>query len=168
MKIGDPLPRYRVPTFMKGTITTSSLRDFADRWVVLMSLFHFGDVEALFCDRQYKKFQSLESTLLVLIQQERPFHQAWHQRVKQIQPPLLADPSRRLSRILRLTNPLPPYRCETLLVDPQCRIRFRLIHDLNLRMITATTQVLQTLQKNRSSSTNGEASESFLVGNANH
>jgi len=164
MNIGDTLPAYRVPTLLDGAITISSLRDFKDRWIVLMSVFHFGDVEALFCDRQYQKFQSLQATLLILIQQECPFHQAWHRRVKNVQPPLLADPSRRLSRILGLTLHLPPSRCETLLVDPESRVRFRLIHDLNLRMIKATTQMLETLKHTDGSLPNRETLEPLGIG----
>jgi len=165
MNIGDILPRYRVPTLIDGEITTSSLRDFKDRWVILTSMFHFGDVEALFCDRQYQTFQSVNATLLILIQQDRPFHQDWHRRVRNVQPPLLADPARRLSRSLGLTYPLPSSRCETLLVDPQSRVRFRLIHDLNLRMIKATIHVLQTLQQPHDSSRQQESLEPTLIGN---
>ncbi len=164
MNIGDLTPNYRVPAFKHDTLTTVSLRDYKNQWVILTCLFHFGDVEALFLDRQSKECLSLPATLLVLIQQERPFHQAWHRRVNNIQPPLLADPSRRLSRILGITYPLPPSRCEILLVDPQSQLRFRLIHDLNLRMFNATRQVLKTFQQPQVSSTSQDHLEPVLIG----
>lgn len=164
MNIGDTLPRYRAPTLIDGAITISSLRDFKDRWVILLSLFHFGDVEALFCNRQYKEFQAIPATLLVLIQQDRPFHQAWHRRVKDLQIPLLADPSRRLSRILGITYPLPPSRCETLLIDPQSQLRYRLLHDLNLRMFNATREVLNTFQEPDAPSTQEGHLEPIVIG----
>ncbi len=150
MNIGDPMPRYRMPALVNGTFTSSSLGDFQGQWVILNSVFHFSEVEAIFsivntldfilCPQRFSfSFNMIAPSMLP------------HQRVKNINLTLLVDPLGRLSRTLSLAVPLPAYRCETLIVNPKGHLQCRLIHDINLRMMQTIIDQVQILQQQHSS-----------------
>ena len=156
MNIGKQAPSWRIPTLVNGQLTYNSLQQFLGKPLVLCCVSSLTKDEANFINSQFERFKEFETLLAVLIANDPLLKQLSTQHLTQFRPPLLTDPLQRLSRSLKLTRSLPVQRCETLFFDQQCRLEFRLIHDLNLRGITMVLEMVERLGHQISSTKSSE------------
>jgi hypothetical protein len=161
MNIGMPAPRFRVPCLLNGEFTSLSLMNLLmrvpcllngkfqflplsgsqSRQLVLCCVSSFNQTDAWLLDPQVSRFAESGTVLAVLVSEDFIFGHNWVRPPHEFDLPLLVDPLGRLGRALHLSRSLPPGRCETLLFDRHSCLKFRLIHDLNLRGITTVLEV---------------------------
>lgn len=143
MNIGNTAPSWRVPTFVNGRLTYMPLQQFRGKRLALCCVSSFTEEGASFLHSQTEFFAELDIALAVLVTGDSLLKALPTKHLVQFHPPLLIDPLRRLGRALTLTRILPIHRCETLFFDHQCRLEFRVIHDLDSRGITMASEMAE-------------------------
>ena len=141
MNIGSLTPPWRVPIFINGTLSFSSLAYFVGSPLVLCCPSFFTANEALLLEDQNKSFHDHHATLAAFVSRDTTHNLPWNQPSSKFRLPLLTDPLNRLSRALGLSRNLVAKRCETLFFSQYGRLEFRLIHDLNLSGITKVKEI---------------------------
>ena len=159
MNIGNTAPAWRIPTITNGQLSYRPLQQFSDKRLVLCCLASLAEDEARFFNSQAERFAEVGSQLAVFVSRDPLLKELQNQQLIQVHLPLFTDPLQRLSRTLNLSRTLPPNRGETLFFDQQCRLEFRLIHDLNLRGILMVLEMAESLNCQASFS---ETSESLI------
>ena len=144
MKIGMKAPTLRIPCLLNGKLQFLSLCEFQGNTLALCCVSSLTETEAWVLDTQVKRFQECGTVLAVLVSNDFAFEPTWIRSPRKFTLPLLADPLKRVSRVLHLSLSLPPQRCETLFFDDQSRLKFRLIHDLNLRGISTALDIAKS------------------------
>ena len=152
MNVGNHSPNWRIPTFVNGQLAYLPLRQFRGTRVVLCCLGSIAEDEARLFNSQTERFAEFWSRLTVFVSHDPLLKALPTKQLLQFRPPLLTDPLRRLGQALSLSRSLPPNRCETLFFDQQCRLEFRLIHDLNLRGLNMALEMAKCLACQCSSS----------------
>ena len=141
MEIGMKAPTLRIPCLLNGKLNFLPLSEFHGNTLALCCVSSLTETAVWVLDAQVKRFQECGTVLAVLVSGDFAFEPNWIRSSYNFWPPLLADPLKRVSRVLRLSRSLPPQQCETLFFDDHSRLTFRLIHDLNLRGISTILDI---------------------------
>ncbi|GJL56039.1 MAG: hypothetical protein NPIRA02_31710 [Nitrospirales bacterium] len=141
MNIGSPIPPWRVPTFIKGTLTFSSLSHLSTQPLVLCCTPSLTASQAWLLESHINDFHIHHTFLATLVSRYMGYDVPWALPSSNFRLPLLTDPLKRVSRSLGLSRNLPPQRCETLFFGQNGRLAFRLIHDLDLRGIIRVLEI---------------------------
>ena len=145
MKIGSHIPPWRIPTFIKGTLSFSSLSRFLGQPFVLCCTTSLTASRAWLLESQINSFRNRQACLATLVSRYMNYDLPWTLPSSDFRLPLLTDPLKRLGRSLGLAHNLSSERCETLFFDQYGRLEFRLIHDLNHNGITRVLEVTECL-----------------------
>jgi len=145
MKIGSPIPPWRVPTFTRGTLTFSSLAQFQGTSLVLCCIPSLRSTQACLLEAQYTNVQDRHAVLAACISSSKIHDLPLPFPSSDFRLPLLTDPLNRLGRSLGLSRQLSVKRCETLFFDQYGQLEFRLIHDLNLRGFSSVLEITERL-----------------------
>ena len=145
MDIGNKAPAWRIPAITKGQLSYRPLQPYGDKRLVLCCLSSLRKEEARFFNSQTERFTEFWAQLAVFVSRDPLLKELPTQQLLEFDLPIFTDPLQRLSRTLKLSRALPPNRCETLFFDHQCRLEFRLIHDLNLRGILLIQEMVESL-----------------------
>ncbi|GJL64820.1 MAG: hypothetical protein NPIRA04_34740 [Nitrospirales bacterium] len=143
MKIGSPIPTWRVPTFVKGTLTFSSLIHSTSQPLVLCCTPSLTAAQAWLLEAHVTKFHNRHAFLATLVSRYMNHDLPWTLPSSNFHLPLLTDPLRRLSRSLGLSHNLAAPRCETLFFAQDHRLEFRLLHDLNVKGLARVLEVTE-------------------------
>ena len=144
MKIGSQTPPWRVPTFIQGILTYSSLSFFEGQSLVLCCPSAMTATEAFILEAQVSQFHDRQATLAALSTSNwdslssSPLLLSPRFRL-----PLLTDPLQRLGRALSLSQDLSANRSETLFFNQHGRLDFRLIHDLTVQGLTRVLEITE-------------------------
>jgi len=142
MKIGSPIPAWRVPTFIKGTLTFSSLLHCTTQPLVLCCTPSLTASQAWLLEAHVSEFHSRHAFLATLVSRHMNYDLPWTLPSSNFRLPLLADPLRRVSRSLGLSPNIAPHRCETLFFAQDHRLEFRLLHDLNVKGLSRVLEIV--------------------------
>ena len=167
MNIGSPIPQWRVPTFIQGTLTFSSLARFQGRPLVLCCTPSLTPTQAWLLEAQFHRFQKHDAVLAAFVSCDIIHDSPWTLPSSDFLVPLLTDPLNRLGRSLGLSRNLAPKRCETLFFDQSSRLEFRLIHDLNLRGLTRVLEINERLSTPITLKQTTKEWQPFLAGQSN-
>ncbi|WP_447970583.1 hypothetical protein [Nitrospira sp. M1] len=143
MKIGSPIPPWRVPTYIKGTLTFSSLSHFSTHPLVLCCAPSLTAPQAWLLESHIKDFHMRQVFLATLVSRYMDYDVPWTLPSSNFRLPLLTDPLNRLGRSLGLSRHLPANRCETLFFNQCHRLEFRLLHDLTAKGISRVLEITE-------------------------
>ena len=143
MKIGSTIPPWRVPAFIRGNLTFSSLAHFQGAPLVLCYIPKITREHVLLLESQFKSFRDRNATLATFVSNDIPHDFPWTAPYSHFCIPLLTDPLNRLGRSLGLSRNLPAKRCETLFFDQSGQLEFRLIHDLSLQGFSKVLEITE-------------------------
>jgi len=143
MKIGSPIPAWRVPTFIKGTLTFSSLIHCISQPLVLLCTPSLTAAQAWLLEAHVTEFHNRHAFLATLVSRYMNYDLPWALPSSNFRLPLLTDPLRRLSRSLGLSHNPASQRCETLFFAQDHRLEFRLLHDLNVKGLSRVLEVTE-------------------------
>jgi len=144
MKIGMKAPTVRVPCIFQDTINFLPLSDFSETQFALCCLSDLEEHDAWFLEAQVQEFTQAGSALAVLVSSDLLLGQDWVRAPKDFSLSFFIDPISRLRRAFHLSHSLQPHRCETLIFDQSKRLSFRLIHDLNLKGLSAVLDIMNS------------------------
>ncbi len=144
MKIGMKAPTIRIPCIFKGQFSFLSLSDFQEKGLALICLSDLTETHAYFLESQGREFEQSESTLAIMVSTDTVLGQGWTRPPQDFSLPFFIDPICRLQKMFHLTPSLRLNRCETLIFDQGHRLRFRLIHDLNLIGVSAALDIVKS------------------------
>lgn len=140
--VGHTVPGIRVPALIEGGLTYLEFPPPGGLWSALCFPATMGLIESIFLDRQIEEFGREDTTLFAVVPHARGFLDSWYGQVGKLRVRLMTDPLRRLRKVYGLT-PADPYgRCQSLLIDPNGALRFRLTHDLNGRGLSALREII--------------------------
>ena len=134
MRIGhSTIPRMRVPAFIKGDLILLDLGNLQGQWGMVCCLPPFDFGEAVFLNQYHRTVQKEGAVLLGMLPCANPILDPSLPKAKVLGIPLLADPLRRLRRVLGLSDKSSSNRCQSFVFDPKGVIRYHLVHRLNWR-----------------------------------
>ncbi|MCA9421463.1 MAG: hypothetical protein KC592_10610 [Nitrospira sp.] len=144
MKIGTKAPTMRVPCILKNQTNLLSLSEFHGQIFALCWVPHIREFDAWFLETQVKKFEQAGSALAILVSKDNGLGRDWVRPPHEFSLTFFIDPIGRLQRTFTLSQLLFPTRCETLIFDQGTCLRFRLIHDLNLKGFSAVLDIAES------------------------
>ncbi|RMH07869.1 MAG: hypothetical protein D6704_04175 [Nitrospirae bacterium] len=127
------LPKLRLPALLEGELQYLDLTSFMGQWLVFCCLSEFSPGDMMILARQDARLHHAGAKFLVLFPSPTSLHTIRRTQASLCRFPLLADPSERLIRALRIVPPLPADRVQTVIVEPAGKIRYHLTHSLNAR-----------------------------------
>lgn len=144
MKIGMKAPTVRVPYIYKGQITFLSLAESHKNQFALCCLSNLTENDAWFLESQAQNFEQSDSDFGVLVSTDQVLGSGWVRSLQDFSLRLYIDPISRLRRAIHLSSSLRSPRVETLIFDQNKCLRFRLIHDLNLKGFSSVLEIINS------------------------
>ena len=144
MKIGMKAPNIRMPYIFKGQITFLSLADSQENHLALCCLSNLTEKDAWVLEAQAQEFEQSGANFGVLVSTDQVLGSGWVRPLQDFSLRLYIDPMSRLRRAFHLSSALRSSRGETLIFDQGNYLRFRLIHDLNLKGISAVLDIINS------------------------
>ena len=132
----------RVPCLFNHTLTYRSVCDEHTHMFALCCLGTLREPDAWFLETQVQEFPETGSGLGVLIPGKGILGKTWNRTPQNFSLTIFCDPLNRIRNFLHLSHPLPLKRSETLIFDQHHRLRFRLIHDLTLKGLSAVREMI--------------------------
>ena len=147
MKIGySTIPHIRVPAFVKGDMMLLDLGSLHGQWSIVCLLPELELCDALLLNQYLRAVQKQDAVLLGMRPTADPFLDPHLRKTKVLAVPLLADPSRRLERMLGASMNSSLNRCQSFIFDQEGIIRYHLIHLLNWRGMSFLLEILTHCQ----------------------
>ncbi len=147
MRIGhSTISRMRVPALVKGNVILLDLGNLQGKWGIVCCLPPFDFGEAVLLNQYYRTVQKEGAVLLGMLFSTDPILDPSLPKTKALRVPILADPLRRLHRILGLPGKSSSNRCQSFAFDPQGVIRYHLVHRLNWRGMSFLIEILKHCQ----------------------
>ncbi|MEX2493725.1 MAG: hypothetical protein WD425_18405 [Nitrospirales bacterium] len=137
-------PTVRVPCLFKGQFTFLSLADSQEHLFALCCLTNLTEKDAWFLEGQAQEFEQSGSNFGVLVSTDQVLGSGWVRPLQDFSLRLYIDPISRLRRAFHLSSSLRSTRGETLIFDQDQCLRFRLIHDLNLKGMSAVLDIIHS------------------------
>ncbi len=129
MRVGQStIPRTRIPALLKGQMILLDLNNFRGQWGMVCCLPSFDFGEAVFFNQYHRTVQKEGAVLLGMLPYSDPMPDPSLPKTRALGIPLLADPLRRLHRILGLSGSSSSNRCQSFVFDPGGVIRYHLVH----------------------------------------
>lgn len=152
MKMHHPVPHVRVPALVQGELTYVDCPGSLDRCLALcflppMELLEY--LEYVVLERQVPAFGALKSVFLGVVPEESFFFGPWQRRLWPHGLTLLNDPLGRLARLYGVPRRLTPLRCHSFVIDQESILRYRLVHDLNGRGMSALLEILKACRSGK-------------------
>ena len=147
MRIGQStIPRMRVPALLKGNLILLDLGNLRGKWGIVCCLPPFDFGEAVFLNQYHRAIQKEGAVLLGMLSCGGPILDPNLPKARALGISLLADPLRRLHRILGLSGKSFSNRCQSFIFDPQGVMRYHLVHRLNWRGMSFLLEILKHCQ----------------------
>lgn len=140
------IPSGRVSALIEGEIRSLDFAGFKGRWGILCWISQMRLVEALFLEQYRQTVERQGAVLLGIHSDVNPLLDPIISKARNLQTPLLSDPSRRVLRALGLLDVDQADRCQSFVFDPEGVIRYRLVHMLNGRGMSLVLEVLKYCQ----------------------
>lgn len=148
MRIGhSTIPRMRVPALLKGNLILLDLGTLQGQWGMVCCLPPFDFGEAVFLNQYNRTVQKEGAVLLGMLPCADPILDPSLPKTKALGIPLVADPLRRLQRVLGLSGKSFSNRCQSFVFDPHGVIRYHLVHLLNWRGMSFLVEILKHCQE---------------------
>ena len=147
MRIGQSkIARMRVPAFLKGNVILLDLVSVRGKWGIVSCLPPFEFADAVFLNQYRRIVQKEGAVLLGMLPCADPIFDPNLPKAKALRIPLIADPLRRLQRVLGIQGPSFSNRCQSFIFDPRGVIRNHLVHLLNWRGMSFLLETLKHCQ----------------------
>ena len=148
MRIGhSTIPCMRVPAFLKGQVIWLDLGTLREKWGIVCCLPPFDFGEAVFLNQYHRTVKKEGAVVLGMLPSSEPMVDPSLPKTKALGIPLVADPLRRLQRVLGLSGKPSSNRCQSFIFDPQGVIRYHLVHRLNWRGMSFLVEILKHCQE---------------------
>ena len=135
------LPSYRFLRLQDGELKYISLKNFEEPTFVLCCLFSLTERDAWMLEAHGKEIRNSQGALALLLPQFFPSTDSWTRPLHEFDIPIFVDPLQRLCRSFQLFRSLPSRQCESLVFDHENRLKFRIIHHLNLRGLSTVVEL---------------------------
>ena len=167
MKIGMKAPTVRVPCLNNNKLDFLQISDLQKGKLALCCLPSLIEKDAWFLEAQVREFKQFGTDLAILVSTDDVLGVGWTRSIREFSLPIFIDPLLRLRKAFRLSPILRSKRCETLIFDAHTRLRFRLLHELNLTSLAAVLDILASenllhVQANLSAATLGMPDDSEM------
>jgi len=147
---------FHGPALMHGDLTYLHARRYADRIVALCFLPDVSRVSTKMIDRQGRRFENVDVTLLIVASGSRPLHRMWIGRQNKPSTPVLADPCGRLHRSFGVGIASPPRRGHTFVIDGSGVLRLCVSHDFTERDLTLLLELIVSSQSHKTAGRAGD------------
>ncbi|MDO8588913.1 MAG: peroxiredoxin [Armatimonadota bacterium] len=151
-QVGQQAPEFTLEGVSDGDFTTTGLSEYRGKWVVLffwpLDFTFICPTEILEFSGRTAEFEELNSVILGASTDGVYAHKAWTERIGPINFPMLSDITKEVSREYGILIEGQGIALRgTFIVDPQGKIRYQLVHDLNVgRSVDEILRVLRALQ----------------------
>lgn len=146
VRIGQLAPLIRVPVLMHGTLTYFDWERTRGHCIALCCVQSLGLIDAIFLNHQSTAFEQCNASLIALCREDTAIYHSGIKHLGPLRVPILSDPLRRLHRLYGIRVQQRLGRCVTFLVDADRILRFRVVHDLNRRGLSAVQELLSVMQ----------------------
>lgn len=152
IQVGQQALDFELEGVINGDFTTVKLSAYRGKWVVLffwpLDFTFICPTEVLEFSNRQKEFESLNAVVLGASTDSKFAHKAWTERIGQTTFPLLSDITKEVSRNYGILLEGQGIALRgTFIIDPQGKIRYQLVHDLNVgRSVDEVLRVLEALQ----------------------
>ena len=152
IQVGQQAPDFTLEGVVDGEFTTVTLSDYRDKWVVLffwpLDFTFICPTEVTEFNKRYREFDDLNAVVFGASIDSKYAHKAWTEQIGPTSFPLLSDISKEVSRNYGILIEGQGIALRgTFIIDPEGKIRYQLVHDLNVgRSIDEVLRVLEALQ----------------------
>lgn len=137
---------FHGPALMHGDLAYLHARQYVDRIVALCFLPDVSCVSTKMIERQGRRFENADVTLLIVASGARPLHRMWIGQRSKPSTPVLADPCGRLHRLFGVATVEPARRCHTFVTDRMGVLRLCVSHDFVERDLTVLQNLIVSSQ----------------------
>jgi alkyl hydroperoxide reductase subunit AhpC len=148
-RIGKKVPTFRLPALMQGTLSYLDSSRCRGRWLVMTFLPFLDHADTVDVDRLRACMEHRGATFFLVPSGLRSVHQLSPPHLALIHCRILGDPLHRLHRTFGIPVPTIQRRAQTVLIDPEGFLRYRLVHDLNQRSIAPLSDLLAAFVNER-------------------
>jgi alkyl hydroperoxide reductase subunit AhpC len=152
IQVGQQAPDFSLEGVIDSEFITVNLSDYRGKWVVLffwpLDFTFICPTEVLEFGHRKDEFEDLNALVLGASTDSKYAHKAWTERIGQTTFPLLSDITKEVSRNYGILIEGQGIALRgTFIIDPQGKIRYQLVHDLNVgRSVDEILRVLRALQ----------------------
>lgn len=147
---------FHGPALMHGDLAYLYARQYADRIVALCFLPDVSRVSTKMIDRQGRRFENAEVTLLIVASGSRPLHRMWGGQRSKPSTPVLADPCGRLHRSFGVAIVESARRCHTFVIDRMGVLRLCVSYDFIERDLTVLQNLIVSSQSYKTAGRAGD------------
>lgn len=163
MRIGHPVPAFRVPALVEGTLAFFDFASMRGRRVALSFLPPLDLLNRTMLERHAQHFDRQQAALLGVVPHDSFFTGPWHRWLWPRGLILLSDPLRRISRRYGIRPCSAAIRCQSFVIDEDGLLRYHLVHDLSDCGMSGLLEILRASRHAHPDS--GAASELVTVKN---
>jgi len=152
VQVGQQAPEFELEGVKGGEFVTVRLSDYRGKWVVLffwpLDFTFICPTEVTEFSKRHHEFEALNAVVLGASTDSKYSHMAWTEKIGPTTFPLLADITKEVSRNYGVLIEGQGIALRgTFIIDPQGKIRYQLVHDLNVgRNVDEVLRVLKALQ----------------------
>jgi alkyl hydroperoxide reductase subunit AhpC len=152
IQVGQQAPGFALEGIKDSQFIEVKLSDYKGKWVVLffwpLDFTFICPTEILEFSRRVKEFEELDAVILGASTDSKYAHMAWTKDIGNINFPMLSDLTKEVSRSYGILLEGQGIALRgTFIIDPQGKIEYQLVHNLNVgRSVDETLRVLKALQ----------------------
>jgi len=152
IQVGQQAPDFALEGIKDSQFIEIKLSDCRGKWVVLffwpLDFTFICPTEILEFSRRVKEFEELDAVILGASTDSKYAHMAWTKDIGNINFPMLSDLTKEVSRSYGILLEGQGIALRgTFIIDPQGKIEYQLVHNLNVgRSVDETLRVLKALQ----------------------
>lgn len=152
IQVGQQAPDFKLEGVIDGEFIETQLSDYRGKWVVLffwpLDFTFICPTEVTEFNKRHKEFDALNAVVLGASTDSKFAHKAWTEKIGHTVFPLLSDITKDVSRNYGILIEGQGIALRgTFIIDPQGKIRYQLVHDLNVgRSVDEVLRVLSALQ----------------------
>jgi alkyl hydroperoxide reductase subunit AhpC len=146
IRIGYPVPNFRVPALAEGALTYFDSAGIKGRCLALSFLPPIGLFEFSLLGKYCQSFDQKRTVFAGVASEDSFFAGPWQRRCWPQGLILLSDPLGRLSRSYGISSISAAARCQSFVIDAEGILRYHLVHDLNSRGLSALLEILKVSQ----------------------
>lgn len=148
-KIGHPVPHFRAPALVGGTLLLLDSAGLRGRSFTLCFLPPLGLLERAVLERHVQNFAEEKAFFLGVVDEGALFFGPWQRDLWPKGLTLTADPLGRLARSFGVSHRPAPARCQSFVIDKDGLLRYHLVHDLNGRGMGALLEILKACRSGK-------------------
>jgi alkyl hydroperoxide reductase subunit AhpC len=152
IQVGQEAPDFTLEGISDNEFITAKLSDYRGKWVVLffwpLDFTFICPTEILEFSNRIKEFEELDAVILGASTDSKYAHQAWKEKIGDINFPMLSDLTKSVSRDYEILIEGQGIALRgTFIVDPDGKLQYEAVHNLNVgRSVDETLRVLRALQ----------------------